>query len=453
MRHSRAERGSDEQPNEGLAHAGRAGHPCLHRRSGCLLGFLEPDGQPRQHGHRRQRETRRQRRRAPPSTRSPRRNRATAKPSCIKVTYTGTLDANVRIYTPSTIGELGPNVNLKVEAGTQATPIVPELHQLHPGRGRRPVRRHPGRLRQPKQQPTPTGSSTTPAGRDQMGDQRRGRLPGDGDALGQRPRLGAGQNDRDPHHPLGGPEPVGRRRWRASRQEPATGRAPGPLPDDRPPARARRRLGGPGGRRCWRWRSPLPLAFGARPHTVLTGSMEPAISPGDVVINERIAPPAARVGDVVTFRDPEDQSRLSPTGCVSIRRAGSHLWFVTQGDANNTTERWRIAADGELGRVAYTVPWVGHVAVFTRTPLGLALLLIVPLLLLGLDELVRIWRPPAREGRAVERPRSRGGGARRGRDLGPGAGGGAGGLRRLRLAAPRAAATRSKPRQTSGRRR
>ena len=139
-----------------------------------------------------------------------------------------------------------------------------------------------------------------------------------------------------------------------------------------------------------------PLAFGARPHTVLTGSMEPAIAAGDVVIDERIAPTAARVGDVVTFRDPEDQSRLITHRVRSIRREGSHLWFVTQGDANNTVERWRIAAGGELGRVAYTVPWVGHVAVLSQTPLGLALLLVVPLLLLGLDELARIWRPAER---------------------------------------------------------
>ncbi|HEX5714205.1 MAG TPA: signal peptidase I [Solirubrobacterales bacterium] len=138
----------------------------------------------------------------------------------------------------------------------------------------------------------------------------------------------------------------------------------------------------------------LPLAFGARPHTVLTGSMEPAISPGDVVIEERIAPSEARVGDVVTFRDPEDQSRLITHRVERVRRAGAHLWFVTRGDANNSAERWRIAADGDLGRVAYTVPWVGHAAVITRTPLGLVLLLIVPLLLLALDELLRIWRPP-----------------------------------------------------------
>jgi predicted ribosomally synthesized peptide with SipW-like signal peptide len=45
--------------------------------------------------------------------------------SCIKVTYTGSLDASVRLYTPSTIGALGPSVNLKIEPGTQASPSFP----------------------------------------------------------------------------------------------------------------------------------------------------------------------------------------------------------------------------------------------------------------------------------------------------------------------------------------
>ena len=147
-----------------------------------------------------------------------------------------------------------------------------------------------------------------------------------------------------------------------------------------------------------------PLAFGDRPHTDLSGSMEPAISPGDVVIDEQIPPTAARVGDVVTFRDPEDQGKLLTHRVVKVRRAGSHFWFVTKGDANNTRERWRVAAGGEIGRVLYTVPWVGHVAVLARTPLGWALLVAVPLLLLAAEELVRIWRPrprPRGEGDAI----------------------------------------------------
>lgn len=146
-----------------------------------------------------------------------------------------------------------------------------------------------------------------------------------------------------------------------------------------------------------------PLAFGDHPHTDLSGSMEPAISPGDVVINEQIAPSEARVGDVVTFRDPEDQGKLLTHRVVGVRRSGSHFWFVTKGDANNSRERWRVAAGGEIGRVLYTVPWVGHVAVLARTPLGWALLVGIPLLLVAAEELVRIWRPrpPPREGDAV----------------------------------------------------
>jgi hypothetical protein len=47
------------------------------------------------------------------------------KTSCIKVTYVGSLASTVKLFTPSTIGELGPYVNLKVEAGTQATGTFP----------------------------------------------------------------------------------------------------------------------------------------------------------------------------------------------------------------------------------------------------------------------------------------------------------------------------------------
>ncbi|HEX5714206.1 MAG TPA: hypothetical protein VFX85_12915 [Solirubrobacterales bacterium] len=55
--------------------------------------------------------------------------------SCIKVTYTGSLNANVRIYTPSTIGELGPNVTLKIEPGTQASPSFPSCTGFTPDSG------------------------------------------------------------------------------------------------------------------------------------------------------------------------------------------------------------------------------------------------------------------------------------------------------------------------------
>jgi hypothetical protein len=44
---------------------------------------------------------------------------------CIKVTYTGSLDADVHLYTSSTIGALGQYVDLTITPGSQTTPTFP----------------------------------------------------------------------------------------------------------------------------------------------------------------------------------------------------------------------------------------------------------------------------------------------------------------------------------------
>ena len=45
---------------------------------------------------------------------------------CIKVTYTGSLDSDVRLYTASSIGSLGQYVNLTITPGTQAVSSFPD---------------------------------------------------------------------------------------------------------------------------------------------------------------------------------------------------------------------------------------------------------------------------------------------------------------------------------------
>ncbi len=46
--------------------------------------------------------------------------------SCIKVTYTGSLDSDVKIYSTGTIGSLGQYVDLTITPGTQASPSFPD---------------------------------------------------------------------------------------------------------------------------------------------------------------------------------------------------------------------------------------------------------------------------------------------------------------------------------------
>jgi hypothetical protein len=44
---------------------------------------------------------------------------------CIKVSYTGSLDADVRLFTTSTVGSLGPYIDLTITPGTQSSSSFP----------------------------------------------------------------------------------------------------------------------------------------------------------------------------------------------------------------------------------------------------------------------------------------------------------------------------------------
>lgn len=137
----------------------------------------------------------------------------------------------------------------------------------------------------------------------------------------------------------------------------------------------------------------LPNAFGARSLTVMSGSMEPTIGTGDVVVALRIPPLEARVGDVVTFRDPLDHARLITHRVREIHVRGNLVTFVTKGDANSALERWAVPRSGTIGRVAFHIPRIGYAVAWIRTTRGILALIVLPALLLGLVELRRLWRP------------------------------------------------------------
>lgn len=134
-----------------------------------------------------------------------------------------------------------------------------------------------------------------------------------------------------------------------------------------------------------------PGALGHRVFTVLSGSMEPTLRTGDLVVDAKIAPLDARVGDVVTFPDPDSPGRLVTHRVRSVTAAGATVRFETKGDQNNAVERWSIPADGKLGRVVYRVPKLGYVTSLAGSRLGLLGLVVLPALLLGIFELKRIW--------------------------------------------------------------
>jgi signal peptidase I len=135
----------------------------------------------------------------------------------------------------------------------------------------------------------------------------------------------------------------------------------------------------------------VPVLFGYQAFTILSGSMEPAIGTGDVVVVDEIAPLDARVGDVVSFRSPDNPTKILTHRVVEVRAAGNEVRFATKGDANDAAERWSIAEGGTIGRVEYRVPKLGYVTSKIGSTFGRFAFIVIPAVLLALLELKRIW--------------------------------------------------------------
>lgn len=122
----------------------------------------------------------------------------------------------------------------------------------------------------------------------------------------------------------------------------------------------------------------VPQVVGAdHGFVVLSGSMEPSISPGDVVF---VASGPVGVGDVVTYQTGND---VPTTHRVVEAVDGA---YRTKGDANENADRAMVQPDQLLGRVVFVVPLIGHVILWVNTPVGFALLVVAPLLVLGAME-------------------------------------------------------------------
>jgi signal peptidase len=131
--------------------------------------------------------------------------------------------------------------------------------------------------------------------------------------------------------------------------------------------------------------------LGIHSYVVRSGSMQPAIDRGDVVVDRAIPPADARIGDTITFKDPVHKARTITHRVRAVSRHGNIMAFTTMGLANKTPEHWNVRADGEIGRVTWRIPKLGRAVSVVSTPIGVLLLVVLPALgLMGLH-LHRIW--------------------------------------------------------------
>lgn len=100
----------------------------------------------------------------------------------------------------------------------------------------------------------------------------------------------------------------------------------------------------------------LPVLIGWQPAVVLSGSMEPAIRTGDVVVTREIPVSRLRPGQVLLAAAPgEEDSRL----LHRFHSTSEDGRIVLQGDANAAPDSSPVTAEAVQGVGVLRVPWVG----------------------------------------------------------------------------------------------
>jgi len=134
--------------------------------------------------------------------------------------------------------------------------------------------------------------------------------------------------------------------------------------------------------------SILPITGNYKVMTVISGSMAPAIKMGSVVIVK----PAAdyKIGDVITFGPYSKTKAPTSHRIYDIKVVDGQPVYITKGDVNNAPDAREIQKRDVLGKVLFSVPYIGFAVDFAKKPMGFALIIVVPAAIIIYDEIKKI---------------------------------------------------------------
>lgn len=133
-----------------------------------------------------------------------------------------------------------------------------------------------------------------------------------------------------------------------------------------------------------------PSLFGYQLKTVLSGSMEPELQEGSLILTQLIDEKETfKNGDIITFKT--EDNVLITHRIMGVENAGKQ--FITKGDNNNGLDIEPVLVENIVGKYSgWTIPNLGYAFYYLNSKQGTVLFLIIPGLLFLGHAMFTIWR-------------------------------------------------------------
>lgn len=127
-------------------------------------------------------------------------------------------------------------------------------------------------------------------------------------------------------------------------------------------------------------------------YTIISPSMEPNINVYDVVITRRVKPEEIKEGDVITFISSSTLGEgLTITHRVkSVIKTEGDIKFRTQGDNNPIPDSALVTSNNLLGKVVFTIPFLGYIQFMLQSKSGWLFFLLIPAIIVVIYDVVKV---------------------------------------------------------------
>lgn len=117
-----------------------------------------------------------------------------------------------------------------------------------------------------------------------------------------------------------------------------------------------------------------PNFLGIKTYVIISGSMQPELKIGDIVVVKKITQEDLKVDDIISFR--HGQSVITHRISRIIEEDGERK-YITKGDFNNAEDSESVTYNNIEGKVIRSVPQFGKIALMLQDKIVIIFLIIV----------------------------------------------------------------------------
>ena len=131
--------------------------------------------------------------------------------------------------------------------------------------------------------------------------------------------------------------------------------------------------------------SLLPIKNNYKLYSVMSGSMEPAIKVGSMIVSQPVE--AYFEGDIITFFN---NNSTKDTTTHRIEKIEKDEWltrYYTKGDANENIDGKYTTDEKIIGKQLFSIPYLGYLIGYIKTLPGLILIIIIPATVITYEEI------------------------------------------------------------------